>query len=318
MRIHFDNVNLNASTGPNTFASRLAKELYRVGHEVVFERAGAAISLVFIEPSGALLAPKVVQRLDGVWFKPHEFETKNVAIKSLYERADAVVWQSDFDRNFVCKWWGHPLTRGQKSATISNGIEIEPVTQFSSPELAHLRSQYDQVFVCSANWHPQKRLKSNTEAYLHIRKTIAPKSALIVMGSNPDHVIADPHVFYTGSVPKDVYMQVYSMANWMIHLAYLDHCPNSVIECLSQGTPVIYPENGGTRELVKGFGICINEDSIYNNELVDYDIPPRIDVSFINSLVKMEDRLHESYDTHADITIETCAKKYIDLFTSLV
>ncbi len=318
MRIHFDNVNLNAPTGPNTFASRLAKELYRLGHEVVFERAGAVVSLVFIEPSGALLAPKIVQRLDGVWFKPDEFETKNVAIKSLYERADAIVWQSNFDRDFVCKWWGHPLARGQKAVTISNGIEIEPITQFSSPELAHLRSQYDQIFVCSANWHPQKRLKANTEAYMHIRKTLAPKSALVVMGANPDHVVADPHVFYTGSVPKDVYMQVYSMANWMIHLAYLDHCPNSVIECLSQGTPVIYPENGGTRELVKGFGICGNENKLYDNTLEDYDNPPPIDVTFISSLTKDKDRLQGHCDNHIDIAIETCAKKYIALFTSLV
>ena len=43
MKIHVDNVNLSAGTGPNTFASRLAKKLFELGHEVVFDREDAPI-----------------------------------------------------------------------------------------------------------------------------------------------------------------------------------------------------------------------------------------------------------------------------------
>ncbi len=313
MRIHFDNVNLRAATGPNTFALRLAKQLYEMGHEVVFERAGADVSLVFIEPSGALLAPKVVQRLDGIWFKPNEFHgPKNVPIKGLYEKADAVVFQSNFDKNFIEHWWGTKAN----STIITNGTKVTPITSFTSPELEQLRNAYDRVFVCSANWHPQKRLKANVDMYMHIRKTLAPKSALIIMGANPDVRVADPHVFYTGSVPEDVYMQIYSMADWMIHLAYLDHCPNTVVECLSQETPIIYSEGGGTRDLVKGFGIAVNESGGSEYDLVDYDNPPPIDVTFVTELKTLREK--HGVDHHTDITIETCAKKYVDLFTSLL
>jgi hypothetical protein len=101
MKVHFDGVNFNSLSGPNTFAGRLARGLFESGHEVTLSVAEADVSLVFIERSGAPLAKKVVQRLDGVWFKPEEFHTKNSNIKALYGAADAVVFQSEFDRNFV-------------------------------------------------------------------------------------------------------------------------------------------------------------------------------------------------------------------------
>lgn len=313
MKVHFDGVRFGSHTGPNTFASRLATRLTELGHEVNDDNgASSDVSLVFIEPTGQQLANKVVQRLDGLWFKPDEFYTKNVGIERLYNRAHAVVFQSDFDKRFTEAHWP-PHIRG---TVIHNGLKVQPVTKFTSPELEALRNQYEQVFVCSANWHPQKRLKANTETFMHLRKTLCPNSCLIVMGANPDHVVADKDVFYTGVISEDVYMQVYSMANWMIHLAWLDHCPNTVIECISQNTPVIYSEVGGTRELVKGFGICVNEDSLYNNTLEDYDNPPHIDPTFVTFLQKMTDVY--GFDTHADITIDRCADEYLKVFNSVL
>lgn len=309
MRIHFDNVNLNSRSGPNTFASRLARELISLGHEVVFDGQGSSadVSLVFIEPSGRPLARKVVQRLDGIWFKPEEFHTKNVAIKGLYERADAVAFQSDFDRKMSTKWFGN----NKRSEVIHNGISLDRVEAITIPELAKIRSKYDQVFVCSSNWHPQKRLLSNLLAFDYVRQTQHPNSCLFVMGANPDVKTSDPHVFYTGSQPPEVYLQVFAVANWMFHLAWADHCPNVVIESLCQGTPVVCSSVGGTKELVGEFGLVL-EDLPYDYDLADYDRPPAIDVTKIVLPKK------ESLGDHADINIKTAAMKYLVLFQELL
>jgi glycosyltransferase involved in cell wall biosynthesis len=306
MKIHFDNVNLASTTGPNSFAKRLAIGLLEAGHEIELDSGvNSDVSLVFIEPSGQPLAKKVIQRLDGIWFKPNEFHTKNAGIKSLYQAADAVIWQSEFDKAMCTKWWGDPKV----GSIIRNGIHLAPITEFKIPALAQLRQQYDKLFVCSANWHPQKRLQSNINLYKHL-KTWHPSSCLIVLGSNPDYV-ADPHIFYAGSQPHEVCLEIFSAADWMFHLAWLDHCPNTVIEALSQGTPVICSNQGGTKELVQGFGIILEEKE-YDFSLMDYDNPPSIDVSQVTQLPHKND-LKKSFD----ISIERTLKEYMLLLSQL-
>ena len=307
MKIHFDNVNLSSRSGPNTFAGRLARELIGVGHDIVDDGTSADVSLVFIEPSGRTgYAKKIVQRLDGIWFKPNEFHTKNRGIKVLYDRADAIVFQSEFDRKMATKWFG--TKRGE---VIHNGIDLARVSEVTIPELARIRASFDTVFVCSSNWHAQKRLRANLMLYDHLRQTQFPNSCIFVMGANPDVMSTDPRVFYTGSQPPEVYLQVFAVANWMLHLAWADHCPNVVIESLCQGTPIVCTDVGGTQELVKDFGVII-KDQPYDFELADYDNPPQLDLSQVKLPPK------EQLGAHADIDIKNVAQRYVKLFEELV
>lgn len=307
MKIHLDNVNLSSNSGPNSFAKRLSKGLIESGHEVeLYDGRSSDVSLVFIEPSGRPLAKKVVQRLDGIWFSPEEFETKNSNIKYLYQNSDGVIWQSEFDKEMVTKWWGNHAN----GRVIRNGIDVSPVKKFSIPALEQIRNQYEMVFVCSANWHPQKRLLENINLYKHLRKFYK-SAALIVMGSNPVQ-LADNHIFYTGPQPHEVCLEVFSTANWMIHLAWLDHCPNTVVEALSQGTPVICSEHGGTKELVKEFGVILKESKIYNYELTNYDNPPVMDYSNLKKLPEKNE-----LGKHFDISIQRTLEDYLTFLKNL-
>lgn len=308
MRIHLDNVNMESSSGPNSFGKRLAMALFEAGHEVELEDGtNSDVSIVFIEPTGRHLAKKIIQRLDGIWFSPNEFDTKNVKIKSLYQRANGVIWQSEFDKQMTTKWWGKP----QDGTVIHNGISSLEVKNFTIPSLAQLRQQYEMIFVCSANWHPQKRLQDNIALFKHI-KNFYNSAALIVMGHNPAFV-ADPHIFYTGSQPHEVCLEVFSAADWMIHLAWLDHCPNTVVEALSQNTPVICSEQGGTKELVKKFGIILKESQEYNFDLVDYNHPPQLDVTqILEKLPKTS-----SLTNDVSVSMDSCLSKYLNFIGNI-
>ena len=317
MRIHFDNVS-QFGTGPGTFANRLARRFFESGHEVVFSNEGADISLVFIERSGAPLAKKVVQRLDGIWFKPSEFHSKNVGIKDLFFKADGIVFQSQFDMDMVSKWWCTDGPKGERIATrnsviIHNGIDTTPVKELTIPALVDLRAQYKCMYVCSSNWHAQKRLIANVKLFERLRQN-EPSSCLIIMGNNPDYRATGPHVFYTGPVGPDVYNQIYSAANWMLHLAWADHCPNVVVEALAQGTPVVCSEVGGTKELIGNYGVVLKEQS-YKFELADYDNPPQIDVT---QLDKLPPKSSLDYSTIACIDIKHVSNEYIKLFELLI
>lgn len=316
MRIHLDNVNLGSATGPNTFATRLARRLLESGHDLPSKGQDADVSLVFIEPSGVPLAKTVVQRLDGIWFKPDEFKTKNVCIVELYRKADAIVFQSQFDRDFIEHHWGLNDERQRQAPIIGNGIELHPVKELTIPKLIEMRGTYEQVYVCSSNWHPQKRLRDNFRLFERFRKQ-QPNSCLIILGANPDFRATGPNVFYAGSVPPEVYMEIYSAANWMIHLAWADHCPNVVVEALSQGTPVICSEYGGTKELIGfgSYGHVLKEKYSHNYELYDYDNPPELDVTQCTFLPTRDQLMYEGIP---NIDIKFCADQYVKLFESLV
>lgn len=274
MRIYFDNISWDAeSTGPCSFAKRLTVQLGNMGHTLA-DHDDYDVALVFIEPTTRLdLKKPFVHRVDGMWFRPDQHKMgMNAGIEWAHRNAHAVVHQSDFDKQMLTRWLGEP----KRCVTIRNGAPIEPAT-LRSEAFIGLRERFDKVFVCSAQWHPQKRLRDNIAVFKHIRATQHPNSCLIVMGGNAGQQAADPAIFYTGSIRHDLCAEAFSMADWMIHAAWLDHCPNSVVEAIAQGCPVLCSSEGGTKELaLPSNGVVVADASSYSFGLVDYDDPPRL------------------------------------------
>lgn len=268
MKIHFSNVSLSSRSGPSTFAQRLATQLIKRGHQIVESRDDYECMLAFIEAaSNPIPGSRIVHRLDGIWFKPQEFAHKNELIKWTYRHSSHVIFQSNFDKKMVENHWGEK----ESSSVIHNGIDLAKV-EVTIDQIKNLRESFDRIFVSSASWHRQKRLKENTDLFLKIAGDDT-RSCFVVLGRNPDHVVSHPRIFYTGEVDHASCLQIYRSSDWMIHLAWLDHCPNVVVEALSQGCPVICTNSGGTSEIVKENGFIIPESKDYNFELLDYDDP---------------------------------------------
>jgi len=310
VKVFFDGVDFNAEhTGPNCFAKRLAIALGNLGH-IVADPDDYDAALVFIEPSTKLDPKKpFVQRLDGIWFKPEQMASgMNRGIHAAYDAASYVIWQSEFDKQMTTKWFG-----ARSGRVIPNGIEIAPAT-LRSEALIEIRKRYKKVFVCSSNWHPQKRLIDNIAVFKSIRASQHPSSCLIVLGNNPDVQVADKDIFYAGSIRHDLCAEVYSIADWMIHLAWLDHCPNVVVEAISQGCLVICSSEGGTKELVgERYGVVVSDHEEYKFGLVDYDNPPHVTPTVTLPLM-MEGRRADP----SSVDIVKCAKAYEDVLKFVV
>ena len=60
-----------------------------------------------------------------------------------------------------------------------------------------------------------------------------------------------------------------------MHLAWIDWCPNSVVEYICNNKPVIYANSGGTKYIVKGNGVSIG-DIDWNFNPLDLYNPPKI------------------------------------------
>jgi glycosyltransferase involved in cell wall biosynthesis len=311
MKIYFDGVNWEAEhTGPNCFAKRLAVQLGNFGHQLA-DPDDYDVALVFIEPTAKLDTKKpFVQRLDGIWFRPDQMAAgMNKGIEAAYHAAANVVWQSEFDKQMATRWFG-----GRNGVVIPNGVEVKRAA-VRSEQLIDMRATFDKIFVCSANWHPQKRLRDNVEVFRHLRETQFPNSCLVVLGKDPDYHVADKSVFYAGSIRHDLCAEVYAVADWMIHMAWLDHCPNVVIEAIAQGCPVLCSSEGGTKELVdfshEKNGLVIPDTDCYDFSLVDYDNPPRVSFDNVPMLPAMRAQPHT-------VDIVKCAKKYEEALLSVL
>lgn len=314
MKIHFDNVNFASLSGPNSFASRLAEELRVQGHDVLPSAQSADVSLVFIERSGHPVTKNYVHRLDGFWFKPSEFHRNmNHNIKSTYNAARKVVFQSEFDKTFVTKHF-----KSHSNVTvIRNGIKQQSIkpTDDVAKALVDLKNKYNKIFVCSANWHNQKRLNENIRLFQHINATIEPNSTLLVLGSNAKVAqnIDITNVYFTDTISHANCLAIYDIADWMIHLAWLDHCPNVVVEAISRNLPVICSEDGGTKELIQNFGLVLTEKKTWNFELTDYDDPPLLDLSQVVSLPSKN-----ILGASPNVDIANVAKLYLETFESIL
>jgi len=310
MRVCLDNVNFKSTSGPNSFGVRLASQLVKMGHDVVPQNQYHDVMLSFIhQTSYAWPGAAKILRLDGIWFKSENFEQNNRIIKDSYFSFDHVIFQSEFDKHMVETHFG----KRSDCSVIHNGINLK--TYDKVPELNH---QNEKIFVCSAFWHPQKRLKENVCLFQHIRQQLIndkKEARLYILGGGATFEGLNSYdlenVFYLGQQDHESCLRFYASADYFLHLAWLDHCPNVVVEALSQRCPVICTDSGGTSEIVKENGIIIPETTKYEYELTDYDSPYPIDFS---SFILPDTR--PSVDPiHLDI--EKVAEAYLKVFYDL-
>ena len=101
MQIYFDNVNLNNSSGPNNFAKKLYSELQKIGHVCTTDpHKNADVQLSFISIIHHI-APTAL-RLDGIWFNTvQDWKSANKPIKESYIKSDAIVLQSEFNKDLT-------------------------------------------------------------------------------------------------------------------------------------------------------------------------------------------------------------------------
>ena len=284
------------SGGPWFFARRLAEALKKSGlnHEA---ESNNRITLIKGTPK-----PKAnnILRLDGLYFYKCR---ENKDIFKAYEAFDHIVFQGKFCKDQYEAFTGtvRPHT------TIRNGVD----DAFFNPSTEIIKAD-NPVVVASAHWRRHKRLDEIVEAFSSPKlKNVE----LWVLNGKGFKKPVTENVKLLNNYPLPKLPGVLQSCTAMIHLAWLDWCPNSVVEGLASGLPVLCSHNGGTKELVKEDGIVIQleEDYKIGTKLNLYS-PPKVD---INVVVKGVEELIEMprIKSREDLKISNVALKYKKLFT---
>lgn len=315
MKIAFNKRLSKPTLGPYIFLDRLVKQFEKSGIDIV-RNPGRYHQIQLINISGSCRdskrwGAKTVLRVDGIY---HDLsinsKERNQSIFNTYHSVDGIVFQCEFARKMLYKHFGRPQNTNLE-IVIPNGVDGS-----FGPEGNKKDFGFEHTLIVSGKWSwPSKRLPQMIRCFLGLgRKDLG----LVVLG-NVENPVIHPQIKYIGFVEPSELPVFYRGADIMIHMAYTDWCPNTVVEALSCGVPVITTHNGGVPELIQGCGVVIKNESDYDLEFLDHNNLPELNPNLMGEgidfiLSKREDFVRP----RLDLTIEECSKRYLNFFNTVL
>jgi glycosyltransferase involved in cell wall biosynthesis len=264
MKILLENINLNSSNGPNSFAKKLTPHIMAAGHSLA-PVTEAEVSLCFIESPYASLPFPRVQRLDGIYYNTRfDYDTQNRNIKRTYGDSQGVIYQSHYGKELITAFFGEH----ENGTVIHNGADMEAITS-AVPMSNTVPGR--KIWSCAASWRPHKRLHENIRYFLEHKGL---EDILIVAGSALDP-IQDPSIYYIGELTQRQLYSLYKASTYFLHLGFLDCCPNVVVDARACGAQVICTTSGGTQEVAGPEAVVIEEPK-WNFQPLDLYSPPAL------------------------------------------
>jgi glycosyltransferase involved in cell wall biosynthesis len=250
--------------GAGTFQLLIERELEKNGWKIVYANESTDIPDVILVVNGTRKirwlkrckkrGSRIVLRLDGLnWQHRVEFVGARTWIRSElinsltdYIRrhlADDVVYQSKFIRD----WWIN--TRGQSGAcetVIYNSVDVEKFKPQSSAFPNQHETAYDLICV--------EGHVNGSVAY-RILKSVSRYSTVVCGGY--DQRIAtnlldatNDNLKFLGSIQRDKIVDQLRQSKIFLNIEIIPPCPNSVLEAMAVGLPVVGYDTGSLRELV--------------------------------------------------------------------
>ena len=211
----------------------------------------------------------VVFNQNGVFYPgwyPAGWEQQNARMAKAHAVADHVFYQSEFCRRCAQKFLGD---RNGDSQILYNGVDVE---RFSPATRAEKNSPFTFLLAGKIGPDTGYRLTSSIAGLAAARKG-GLDVRLVIAGLIDPAVEAEARrdtealgvadaVTFTGPYHGPQAPAIYRAADAYLMTKYADPCPNTVLEALASGLPVLYSASGGVPELVgeaAGEGLAVPE-----------------------------------------------------------
>lgn len=230
-----------------------------------------------------------IYRMDGVAYDlGTEAEKRKYANEMLIEgirNAIGVVYQSDFARYQTETVLG---IQAEVSVKIMNGVSLErfnPIGEDMRNELGV--GDKTLLFISTAKWRPAKRLGDICESFNKYREESGIDARLLIIGEGSEQLIDRDAVICLPKVDNKLIPRYLRSADIFLYYSWLDTCPNSVVEAIACGLPVICTNQGGTREIVEATngGVIVDVDEKIDINKVDLQRPPKPDINKMASAI---------------------------------
>lgn len=318
MKVWIDNCDVPPEQlgGKSLFCKRLADQFRARGVQVTQDidaKCDASINVIRMKHKKSKVR---ILRIDGVWHDTAKnWKKKNKAIQASVRQADGVVYQSEFARRMGEKFLGP----ANKEIVIFNGSDPSLFRKIEPLDLG-----CKHPFITFSKWRPHKRLEDTILSFL---KVPLDDKKLFIAGDVKRAGISDQNLRkycgmkqleFVGNLPHSELMPIVKGCVASVHLCWFDACPNSVVETLCAGVPVITNNTGGTWEIVAPAGgyVCAI-DAPYDYRAVDLYHPPEIDRRLVSqAMVACAKDRPRVENAHVDI--RHVAEQYLNFITRLL
>jgi len=313
MKIAFNKRKQGTTLGPYIFLNRLIDYL-STQNEVKIVRAVVPHDIHFITIAGSgrradQCGAKKVLRIDGLYHDLSDKAGDNEGIRQTYHNADGIIFQCKFAQDMLYKHFGKPK-RAKHEVIIYNGVDRSFTPQGDKEDFG-----FQYTIIVSGRWQVHKRLPCMIGAFLELNREDV---GMVVLGEVSEPII-HPRIKYLGALPPHELPKYYRGADVMLHFAYTDWCPNTVVEGIASGLPVITTHNGGTPELIRGCGFIIKSDPDYDMEFTNFQQLPKVNPSIaaaaINLVLKQKSNFIRE---RPDLQMEYCGQQYLTFFAKVL
>jgi len=257
--------------GPGTFQTLLVKKLEQDGWGITYPDDKVKADVVFVVGGTAKLGwlasqkrkgATIVHRLDGLNWKPFlldgPFKEKIVAqirnwlcviIRNHF--ADHVVYQS----NFIKEWWhrAHGMAK-VKESVIYNSTDLSVFHARTN----HKNKKIERI-VCVEGAVGDDAPTVNTVVKLAKFAATDHKNWAFYIYGDVGSILTEKtkdldNVNLCGRLPRSEMAKVYNMSDVYLALEINPPCPNSVVEALASGLPVVGYDTGSLSELISPDG----------------------------------------------------------------
>ena len=306
MRVIPTNFNIRSDSGPNTFSRGLFKNLsdhHGVELSNVVEESDIEFSL--IESPIERTIPRIT-RLDGIYFNTsQDFNLLNKNIKRTYENSDSVVFQSNFNKMLISEWFGeHNLGKVILNGANTDQIKNIPVAQMTEA-LANKK-----IWSCASSWRPHKRLRDNIRYFVEKSEK---DTILLIAGKGITkedfegyESLVNKRIFYVGHIPWNSLVSMYKASDTFIHLSFLDHCPNVVVDAAACGCKIVCASSGGTSE-IHALEKIVVQDIEWDFSPIELYNPPSLDFESTTTI-----------SSEGQYTLKESASLYYDLMEKTI
>ena len=209
---------------------------------------------------------RIVQRLDGInWVHHARWAGLRYTVRAIYGNANLsfirarlakhVIYQSQFIKRWWEDWYGPARIPAARQSVILNGVDLSKYT----PEGLHERpSQHYRLLVVEGS------LAGGLDAGLFHAVELSTalarkfKVELFVVGRVDSHTQSKLghqttfRIKFTNSIPREQIPWLMRSSHLLFSSEVNPPCPNSVIEALACGLPVVGFDTGSLSEIVQG------------------------------------------------------------------
>lgn len=315
--------NFTSIGGPATFMSNLKKYLDEslIEYQSSIDKATAVFFPVQFDE--AILQSlknkggKVIQRLDGIYY-PSKHGNKHVGlnkdIKNIYLKyTDYVVFQSQYSKMQCFEMLGEK--EAENYSVIYNGVHKDI---FYSDDDHETSSEYN--FITTGNFRNIDMLEPVILALSMLKKKVPLKFHVVGPITNPqiEKYLDNDFIVYHGVKNSKEIAGLLRESDIFIYSHLNPPCPNSALEAISCGLPVVGFDSGAMSELCwfsKDLLAYVSDDIFQKYE----DFNPEALAEKIELCISNYKYYREKSLQHAHLySFEECGKKYVEVFDRVI